>query len=478
MWLSKPFPNLVTIFDPFLSNFLYQGYNIQDLTSTNPGGFASEAGAWIFGLTSCPSCVYTLPASSCNTASDVVAYGGPSAAAGSGDFNLVYFSRTYTGTGSTDTTIAIEFDVFVFSLYALGTIDVTAFLWVFIGTDIEGMINPGGFQQTCASGGNTYKYRAQAMYHNAGDLLLGIWFVLPDGVTSVAFRNLKIFSLPSTANFGYGDNFPCAAPYEWDGSACSTCYAGCSSCSAPGNGNCIGCKSGYYDYQNGYCQTTCDGPFAPVGGTMTCAKRCSTGYYWDRDQSCMATCSAPLVPGTDSNGFAICNSPCAAGDFVYPDGSCAGNCDPPLTTNIVKATLKLCLNPCLNGGAGISTKFLYPDGSCSDTCQDNLSQKTTLNIKYCYSSCSTSQFIYPDGSCDGSCPAPLANKVQYTLKFCNSPCDANDPSLFLYPEGTCKSTCPDPLSHKSNEKFSIVIAAVEANGFTQTQAALEPAIFL
>ena len=428
------------------------------------GGFTSEANSWSLAGATCPTCIYLLPASTCNEASDGMAYGGPYLPITSPDYGIRYFQRTYSGTGGT-TEIAIEFDAWVFAVSPIAdTYDLKAIVWLTLDGNILGpnAVNPAAAVKICGSSispvtdqgvtVNYYsKYRVQNFMSGSADLKLGIWWTLPIGTTpirSVAMRNINTYPVTSVPHTGY-PNFPCDTGYDWDGTTCSNCFVGCLTCSAPSNGNCNGCKSGYYDYQNGYCYTTCDGIYAPVGGTMNCAKRCSTGYYWGRDQSCVTTCNAPLLPSTDVNGFDVCNSPCtAATDFVYPDGSCDANCASPLTPNIIGATLKLCLNPCLNGGAGVSSQFLFPDGSCSGTCPSSLSEQTILNIKYCYSGCNANDFIYPDGSCSGSCDGPLTNNMQYTLKFCFSPCDPNDPSLDLYPDGTCKSSCPSPLSYK------------------------------
>ena len=193
----------------------------------------------------------------------------------------------------------------------------------------------------------------------------------------------------------------CSPERYWHGSECTHCHGLCQHCTGPTQHECLGCTTGFYDYQNGTCLDHCYWPFHEVR-TGVCERVCKSDEYgWNDNGTCFASCPYPFVSSTDNNGFLIC-------------------------TNICERR----------------AQFLFLNGSCSEICPSPLVVESYPGVRFCKSPCnSTSEYLYPDRSCHKECP--FQTRSDSVAKYCENPCALK--YVYLYGNGSCLSDCPGPL---------------------------------
>jgi len=432
------------------------GSYIWDLQGTNLILFSQDAAYWNISdpststLSSSKVSTFSSPFSSCYVYSEPL-LGGPNILTQSAEMQ-----RTYTITFPNYGYLAVDFD-----------------LWAFYDTPIQSDPSDSSFYRIYINGNppsnsetvlkkacdmsffsnsgviikSFYQYHVQAFFYNdytGSPLNIKITNQISttSRLQSFGVKNLYIYSSSSFTSTStiYAASFPCNTGYYWAGTYCNNCHSACKDCYGSTENACTACNSGYYNYNNGSCWSTCPmNLFTQItkqdNTPYYCKKTCDTGYYWAHNLTCVSTCLIPLSHSYDVNGFLVCSNPCySLSQYLYPDQSCVATCSAPLR----QKDPFLCISPC-----DISTQFYYSNGTCLGACPKPLQNITVNGIKYCNPPCPSGQFIYSTYGCSADCAFPL---VQYldsaSIKYCNSPCPANS---FVFTNGSCTTTCEFPL---------------------------------
>ncbi|TEB31330.1 hypothetical protein FA13DRAFT_1688046 [Coprinellus micaceus] len=234
-----------------------------------------------------------------------------------------------------------------------------------------------------------------------------------------------------------------------DGTECKVCSTICSSCTGPGDGDCLTCAPGFY-LSNGLCvQADSNGVCQGNGGLVAdnVKRTC---------ESCPAKCTTCGIPGfTQAStidrlactqclpGFVLSNNKCIescpAGSFVDPRdnltcipcstscGTCAGSADFCLTCpgNLL-ASDGTCVSTCPSG-TFTSTSNITPPTSACTKCHPDCASCDGPSFNQC-TACAASRPVLSTitGAANGRC-LPTCSKNQFfdgTTRTCQT-CDGN-----------------------------------------------------
>lgn len=227
------------------------------------------------------------------------------------------------------------------------------------------------------------------------------------------------------------------------GSACSSCFSGCLTCSSTASNACLTCKYGYF-----YDSTT-----------HTCLQACPAGKYSEESSaSCIPCNTPPCATCVGNSGTYYCLS-CSTNWYLYGytcytscpysligyQGLCIASCPSGTYPNSVTLTCLTCVSNCLEctNGTGCficnSGTFLY-NGLCYTTCPVGYGNTLTQLCLSCHSSCLTCNGAFSDNCL--SCPGThLISNVCYTT------CPNNTYSITCLPCDTTCLTCSGPTSN-------------------------------
>lgn len=244
--------------------------------------------------------------------------------------------------------------------------------------------------------------------------------------TTAAICDSSNVTVPAT-----GCPCPFYNQYQDSDGICHDCDSSCETCNGSDSNSCLSCPVDKYVNNLNQC-VDCSETCVSCLGTSTYCVTCQSGYFQYDDHTCLTTCDYPLIQSSPG-GVDLCTSPCSDSDYVFPNRSCASSCDPLLEPVTVGPYL-LCKFPC------DPDQVLYYTGACDSTCNLPLTLRSYGSYMVCDYICSAEQYLYPDGTCKSSCNPPYKPSITNGKKFCAYYC--NSPQYYYSPTSSCVLTCP------------------------------------